>query len=180
MPFISLKGVKALVMVTGPGLAGKHSAQPDGHCLGHEVPALPGHRAQVISPLAYTTPDTARLHESKVCVWLGMHLVEVMCISKQSARQSNARRGAVSRTPCRDERQLTMAELTSRLDDILPLPCSDLKGANVLIKTGKAAAKDPRGFVCKLADFGLARVLGSNRTHVSTSTHGARPNRAEA
>ena len=63
-------------------------------------------------------------------------------------------------------------------DNALLLPCSDLKGANVLIKSGKATAKDPRGFVCKLADFGLARVLGSNRTHVSTSTHGARPIRA--
>lgn len=50
---------------------------------------------------------------------------------------------------------------------------SDLKGANVLIKSVKPSEKDPRGYVCKLADFGLARVLGSNRTHVSTSTHGA-------
>ncbi len=49
---------------------------------------------------------------------------------------------------------------------------SDLKGANVLIKNVKATEKDPRGYICKLADFGLARVLGSNRTHVSTSTHG--------
>ncbi|CAL5229280.1 g12574 [Coccomyxa viridis] len=49
---------------------------------------------------------------------------------------------------------------------------SDLKGANVLIKSVKATEKDPRGYVCKLADFGLARVLGSNRTHVSTSSHG--------
>lgn len=49
---------------------------------------------------------------------------------------------------------------------------SDLKGANVLIKSATATEKDPRGYVCKLADFGLARVLGSNRTHVSTSTHG--------
>ena len=65
------------------------------------------------------------------------------------------------------------------LDKALLLSCSDLKGANVLIKSGKAAAKDPRGFVCKLADFGLARVLGSNRTHVSTSTHGARPTSAK-
>ena len=49
---------------------------------------------------------------------------------------------------------------------------SDLKGANVLIKSAKATVEDPRGYLCKLADFGLARVLGSNRTHVSTSTHG--------
>ena len=44
----------------------------------------------------------------------------------------------------------------------------------MLIKSAKATEKDPRGYVCKLADFGLARVLGSNRTHVSTSTHGQR------
>ena len=45
----------------------------------------------------------------------------------------------------------------------------------MLIKSARATEKDPRGYVCKLADFGLARVLGSNRTHVSTSTHGQRP-----
>ena len=74
--------------------------------------------------------------------------------------------------------QRLRAEPTTLPDGALSLLCSDLKGANVLIKSGKATAKDPRGFVCKLADFGLARVLGSNRTHVSTSTHGARPIRA--
>ncbi len=52
---------------------------------------------------------------------------------------------------------------------------SDLKGANVLIKNVKPSEEDPRGYVCKLADFGLARVLGSNCTHVSTSTHGGAP-----
>ncbi len=31
---------------------------------------------------------------------------------------------------------------------------------------------DPRGFVCKLGDFGLSRVLESNSTHVSTGTYG--------
>ena len=79
------------------------------------------------------------------------------------------------RDTLRGQAQTLRAELTTLPDGALPLPCSDLKGANVLIKSGKATAKDPRGFVCKLADFGLARVLGSNRTHVSTSTHGARP-----
>jgi serine/threonine protein kinase len=48
---------------------------------------------------------------------------------------------------------------------------SDLKGANVLLKR---APGDPRGFVCKLADFGLSRVLGANTTHASINTHGAR------
>ena len=32
---------------------------------------------------------------------------------------------------------------------------------------------DPRGFVCKLGDFGLSRVLEHNSTHVSTNTYGA-------
>jgi hypothetical protein len=31
---------------------------------------------------------------------------------------------------------------------------------------------DPRGFVCKLGDFGLSRVLDCNSTHVSTGTYG--------
>jgi hypothetical protein len=31
---------------------------------------------------------------------------------------------------------------------------------------------DPRGFVCKLGDFGLSRVLEHNSTHVSTNTYG--------
>lgn len=51
--------------------------------------------------------------------------------------------------------------------------CSDLKGANVLLQSAPATASNPRGAVCKLADFGLSRVLGANRTHVSTNTHGA-------
>lgn len=32
---------------------------------------------------------------------------------------------------------------------------------------------DPRGFVCKLGDFGLSRVLEHNSTHVSTNTYGS-------
>lgn len=34
---------------------------------------------------------------------------------------------------------------------------------------------DPRGFVCKLGDFGLSRVLEHNSTHVSTNTYGTSP-----
>ena len=41
----------------------------------------------------------------------------------------------------------------------------DLKAPNVLLK---GSAKDARGFVCKLADFGLSRVLDMDATHVST------------
>lgn len=45
----------------------------------------------------------------------------------------------------------------------------DLKGANVLLKS---TATDPRGFMCKLADFGLSRVLDLDMTHISTHTYG--------
>ncbi len=45
----------------------------------------------------------------------------------------------------------------------------DLKGANVLLKS---TATDPRGFMCKLADFGLSRVLDVDMTHISTHTYG--------
>ncbi len=45
----------------------------------------------------------------------------------------------------------------------------------MLLKSVKATPQDPRGYVCKLADFGLSRVLGTNRTHVSTNTYGVWP-----
>ena len=49
---------------------------------------------------------------------------------------------------------------------------ADLKGANVLLKSAATSNYDPRGYVCKLADFGLSRVMESNATHVSTATYG--------
>lgn len=45
----------------------------------------------------------------------------------------------------------------------------DLKTANVLLK---GSARDPRGFMCKITDFGLSRVLGLDATHISTATYG--------
>ena len=46
----------------------------------------------------------------------------------------------------------------------------DLKSANVLLKS---TGTDARGFTCKLADFGLTRVLEvDKKTHVSTQTYG--------
>lgn len=43
--------------------------------------------------------------------------------------------------------------------------------ANVLLK---ATSADRRGYLCKLGDFGLARLLDpSQHTHVSTQTYGA-------
>ncbi|WIA11808.1 hypothetical protein OEZ85_011900 [Tetradesmus obliquus] len=45
----------------------------------------------------------------------------------------------------------------------------DLKSANVLLK---GASRDLRGFSCKIADFGLSRVLDMDATHISTRTYG--------
>lgn len=55
---------------------------------------------------------------------------------------------------------------------IAPRAQADLKGANVLLKSSSVSRYDPRGYVCKLADFGLSRVMENNATHVSTSTYG--------
>lgn len=52
-------------------------------------------------------------------------------------------------------------------------PAGDLKGGNVLMKS-TSIYDDPRGFVCKIGDFGLSRVLEHNSTHVSTGTYGRR------
>ncbi|WIA11806.1 hypothetical protein OEZ85_011898 [Tetradesmus obliquus] len=45
----------------------------------------------------------------------------------------------------------------------------DLKTCNVLLK---GSARDARGFSCKIADFGLSRVLEMDATHISTRTYG--------
>lgn len=44
----------------------------------------------------------------------------------------------------------------------------DLKPENVLLKSDVA---DPRGFVCKVSDFGLSRFLAED-THLETFTYG--------
>lgn len=46
---------------------------------------------------------------------------------------------------------------------------SDLKPANVLLK---GARTSQRGFTCKLADFGLSRMLDGRATHVETGSYG--------
>ena len=49
----------------------------------------------------------------------------------------------------------------------------DLKPANVLLKSTSA---DRRGFICKLCDFGMSRLLDATQaTHVSTQTYGVCP-----
>ncbi len=51
----------------------------------------------------------------------------------------------------------------------LTAECAVLQSANVLLKS---TTTDPRGFLCKLADFGLSRVLDMDATHISTKTYG--------
>ncbi|EFJ42610.1 hypothetical protein VOLCADRAFT_119327 [Volvox carteri f. nagariensis] len=46
---------------------------------------------------------------------------------------------------------------------------ADLKPGNVLLK---GSTSDPRGFVAKVADFGLSMRLENNETHVSNAYHG--------
>lgn len=36
----------------------------------------------------------------------------------------------------------------------------------------KAARSDPRGFICKVSDFGLSRMLSDQQTHVATGSLG--------
>lgn len=46
----------------------------------------------------------------------------------------------------------------------------DLKPGNVLLK---ATTANKRGFICKLADFGMSRLLDvTQKTHLSTQTYG--------
>ncbi|KAK9828952.1 hypothetical protein WJX72_003004 [[Myrmecia] bisecta] len=45
----------------------------------------------------------------------------------------------------------------------------DLKTANVLLKSSN---DDTRGYICKLADFGLSRLLDGSQTHISTQSYG--------
>ncbi len=42
----------------------------------------------------------------------------------------------------------------------------------MLLKSAAPSNYDSRGYTCKLADFGLSRVMENNATHVSTSTYG--------
>ncbi|PSC76682.1 kinase [Micractinium conductrix] len=46
---------------------------------------------------------------------------------------------------------------------------SDLKPANVLLKSSRSSV---RGYTCKLADFGLSRMLEGRATHVETASMG--------
>ena len=52
-------------------------------------------------------------------------------------------------------------------------PCSparlQLKPQNVLLKTER---RDRRGYVAKLADFGLSRIMGAEQTSVETGKPG--------
>ncbi|BDA50829.1 probable mitogen-activated protein kinase kinase kinase 12 at C-terminar half [Coccomyxa sp. Obi] len=53
---------------------------------------------------------------------------------------------------------------------------ADLKPANVLLMSAPATAMDPRGFTCKIADFGMSQVLTGDSSKVSVAdTHGSLP-----
>ncbi|CAK0735475.1 hypothetical protein CVIRNUC_000587 [Coccomyxa viridis] len=69
---------------------------------------------------------------------------------------------------------LCLMDIASGMDYLHSLGVlhGDVKGANVLLKTTAPTSYDKRGFVCKMADFGLSRVLEANATHVSTFTYG--------
>ncbi|CAL5225265.1 g8059 [Coccomyxa viridis] len=69
---------------------------------------------------------------------------------------------------------LCLMDIASGMDYLHSLGVlhGDVKGANVLLKTTAPTSYDRRGFVCKMADFGLSRVLEANATHVSTFTYG--------
>ncbi|CAL8465657.1 g5193 [Coccomyxa elongata] len=50
---------------------------------------------------------------------------------------------------------------------------SDLKPANVLLKSAQATPSDPRGFTCKIADFGMARRLPNDSGHICIDMPGS-------
>ena len=54
---------------------------------------------------------------------------------------------------------------SARPPRLLPQVHGDLKPANVLLKSARS---DRRGFGCRLADFGLSRMLGQDESHVDT------------
>jgi serine/threonine protein kinase len=66
-----------------------------------------------------------------------------------------------------------LLEVASGLDYLhaMGVVHGDLKTANVLLKAGPGGRDGPRArgaFVCKLADFGLSRVMDLDATHIST------------
>jgi serine/threonine protein kinase len=65
-----------------------------------------------------------------------------------------------------------MWPILGRCPELIGCVQADLKGANVLLKSAAVSNYDSRGYSCKLADFGLSRVMENNSTHVSTSTFG--------
>ncbi|BDA50831.1 probable mitogen-activated protein kinase kinase kinase 12 at C-terminar half [Coccomyxa sp. Obi] len=53
---------------------------------------------------------------------------------------------------------------------------ADLKPANVLLMSSPVTAKIPRGFTCKIADFGMSQVLTGDNSRVPVAdTHGSLP-----
>lgn len=68
----------------------------------------------------------------------------------------------------------TLLDIAAGVDHLhaLGIVHADLKPGNVLLKS---TATDSRGFICKLADFGLSRMMIEQHTHVSAATTGTVP-----
>ncbi|KAK9907747.1 hypothetical protein WJX75_009157 [Coccomyxa subellipsoidea] len=52
---------------------------------------------------------------------------------------------------------------------------ADLKPGNVLLMSAPITPSDPRGFTCKIADFGMARLLATGDSHAETDKLGSLP-----
>ncbi|BDA50832.1 probable mitogen-activated protein kinase kinase kinase 11 at C-terminar half [Coccomyxa sp. Obi] len=52
---------------------------------------------------------------------------------------------------------------------------ADLKPGNVLLMSAPVTDQDPRGFTCKIADFGMARHLAKGTSHAETDKVGSLP-----
>lgn len=66
---------------------------------------------------------------------------------------------------------LTLTDIASGLAYLhsLRLVHGDLKPQNILLKSSRS---DPRGYACKICDFGLSKILSMGETHQSTTAFG--------
>lgn len=143
----------------GSGSGGKRSNGSGG---GQLVPALAGDgMVEVVSPTDVLQPG---LYET----WLVSefcdrgNLAELIAGGKLSPNDPSQRDIWVL---------LCLLDIAQGLDYLhsTTMIHGDLKPANVLVK---AARNDRRGFVAKLADFGLSRMLGHDQSHVDTQSYG--------
>eukprot|EP00877_Chromochloris_zofingiensis_P004213 jgi/Chrzof1/13793/Cz08g12190.t1 len=105
-------------------------------------------------------------------------ILETWMILEYCERGSLDRAVSAGRFVRRDNQQPEMIGIYKALLDIISgldylhsrgVVHGDLKSGNVLLK---GTSSDSRGFICKLGDFGLSRVLDLDATHISTRTYG--------